>query len=73
MYEIIIHYGLDLSMIQGISVFLFESLRACSHKEQGAEAPADLDKPTCTPSSKIAHDEVIAIHRRREEQLELQQ
>ena len=58
-------------MVHGISVIVFGSLGLCSRKDEvcttGAEAPADLDKPTCTPSSKIAHDKVLSIHQRREE------
>ena len=59
-------HSLGRSMIQVISMNVFESLGECAQSiryvQKGAEAPADLDKPTCTPSLKSAHDEVISIH-----------
>ena len=41
--------------------------------QTGAEAPADLDKPTCTPSSKIVQDEVISVYRKEKGQVKLWQ
>ena len=69
-------YELKWSTIQVISIFAFGLLGAGLGKtgyylQNPVEAMADLDKPPFTPSSMIAHDEDISIHRERERDLKL--